>query len=93
MRLRSNVTLRLERGAVIEASAVAAEYDAAEPNEWDKFQDFGHSHFHNSLIWGEGLENIAIIGGGRISGKALARERGAGGDKATSESSLPAWTI
>jgi polygalacturonase len=82
VRLRSNVTLRLERGAVIEASAVAAEYDAAEPNEWDKFQDFGHSHFHNSLIWGEGLENIAIIGGGRISGKALARERGAGGDKA-----------
>lgn len=83
LRLRSNVTLRLERGALIEASSDATAYDAAEPNQWDKFQDFGHSHFHNSLIWGDGLENIAIVGGGRISAKALTRgERGGGGDKA-----------
>lgn len=82
VRLRSNVTLRLERGAAIEASSEASTYDPPEPNQWDKFQDFGHSHFHNSLIWGEGLENIAIVGGGRISGKALSRERGGGGDKA-----------
>jgi len=77
IRLRSNITLRLERGSVIEASATASEYDPPEPNEWDKFQDFGHSHFHNSLIWGEGLENIAITGGGRISGKALVRNAAA----------------
>src|ERR1017187_9062657 len=57
VRLRSNVPLRLEPGSVIEASTEAAEYDSAEPNQWDKFQDFGHSHFHNSLIWGEELEN------------------------------------
>jgi len=82
VRLRSNVTLRLERGALIEASSDVSRYDAAEPNQWDKFQDAGHSHFHNSLIWGESLENIAIVGGGRISGKALGRERGGGGDKA-----------
>jgi polygalacturonase len=83
IRLRSNVTLRLERGSLIEASSEASAYDAAEPNQWDKFQDAGHSHFHNSLIWGDGLENIAIVGGGRISGKALTRgERGGGGDKA-----------
>jgi hypothetical protein len=80
--LRSNVTLHLDRGAVIEASSEASAYDPPEPNESDKFQDFGHSHFHNSLIWGEGLENIAITGGGRISGAALVRERGATGDKA-----------
>jgi polygalacturonase len=81
--LRSNVTLHLEQGAVIEASSSDAEYDPPEPNQSDKFQDFGHSHFHNSLIWGEGLENIAITGPGRISGKALTREeRSAGGDKA-----------
>jgi polygalacturonase len=82
IRLRSNITLQLDRGSVIEASSAAAEYDAAEPNEWDKFQDFGHSHFHNSLIWGENVENIAVTGGGRISGKALVRERGGAGDKA-----------
>ncbi len=83
LRLRSNVTLHLQAGAVLEASAETAAYDAAEPNEWDKFQDFGHSHFHNSLIWGEGVENVAITGGGRISAKALMRgERGGGADKA-----------
>src|SRR5208337_3126824 len=72
IRLRSHVTLHLERGALIEASSQAA-YDPPEPNLSDKFQDFGHSHFHNSLIWGENIENIAIVGGGRISGKALTR--------------------
>jgi len=30
-----------------------------------------HSHFHNSLIWGEHLENIAIVGFGRIDGYGL----------------------
>ena len=83
IRMRSNVTLLLDRGATIEASSAASEYDAPEPDQWDKFQDFGHSHFHNSLIWGEGLENIAIAGFGRISGTALTRgDRNTGGDKA-----------
>jgi polygalacturonase len=80
IRLRSNITLQLEHGARIEASADPAAYDAPEPNESDKYQDFGHSHFHNSLIWGEGLENVSIIGGGLISGEALVhadRDRGA----------------
>ena len=80
--LRSKVDLRLDRGAVIEASADPNAYDAPEPNQWDKFQDFGHSHFHNSLIWGENLENVSITGGGLISGKALVRERGGAGNKA-----------
>src|SRR5450432_1298562 len=82
VRLRSNVTLHLERGALIEASSEASAYDPPEPNQWDKFQDFGHSHWHNSLLWGEGLSNVAITGPGLISGKALVRERGGGGDKA-----------
>jgi polygalacturonase len=82
IRLKSNITLQFEHGTTLEASADVAAYDAAEPNQWDKFQDFGHSHWHNSLIWGESLENISIIGGGLISGKALTRgERGGGGDK------------
>ena len=75
--------LQFEPGSTLEASADPAAYDAPEPNQWDKFQDFGHSHFHNSLIWGEGLENVSILGGGLINGKALTRgERGGGGDKA-----------
>ena len=82
IRLRSNITLQLEHGTVIEASPDVTAYDAAEPNQWDRFQDFGHSHWHNSLIWGDGLENVSIVGPGLITGKALGRERGGGGDKA-----------
>jgi len=82
IRLRSNLTLQFEPGATLEASADPSAYDAPEPSQWEKFQDFGHTHFHNSLIWGEGLENVSIEGPGLISGKALARERGAAGDKA-----------
>jgi polygalacturonase len=33
-------------------------YDAAEPNTaWDAYQDYGHNHWHNSLIWGEGIND------------------------------------
>lgn len=71
--LKSNVTLYLEQGATILATSDPEAYDAPEPNQWDKYQDFGHSHFHNSLIWGEELENVAILGMGRIYGKGLTR--------------------
>ena len=73
--LRSNVALHLDSGATIVAADAnaGAGYDLAEPNPWDQYQDFGHSHWHNSLIWGEGLENVAIGGAGRIWGKGLSR--------------------
>ncbi|MGD0516405.1 MAG: glycoside hydrolase family 28 protein [Thermoguttaceae bacterium] len=74
--LAGNIALFLDHGAVIEASADSKVYDEGEPNVWgDKFeyQDFGHSHFHNSLIWGENLENVSILGLGRIHGKGLSR--------------------
>jgi polygalacturonase len=76
IRLRSRITLQLEAGATLIAATPApgfGAYDAAEPNAWDAYQDFGHSHWHNSLIWGEDLEEIAILGPGRIHGKGLTR--------------------
>ena len=80
--LRSNITLELQNGSTIQATEDASAYDAAEPNTWDKFQDYGHSHWHNSLIWGENLQNIAIIGSGLFDGKTLTRGLlGAGADK------------
>ncbi|HEY1240854.1 MAG TPA: glycosyl hydrolase family 28-related protein [Bryobacteraceae bacterium] len=73
--LRSNITLFLDSGAVLRASADPEAYDPAEPNpSIEKYQDYGHSHWRNSLIWGEGLENVAILGQGLIDGKALTRE-------------------
>jgi len=75
IRLKSNVALYLDQGATIVAAETkpGVAYDLPEPNQWDAYQDFGHSHWHNSLIWGENLENISILGPGRIWGKGLVR--------------------
>jgi polygalacturonase len=75
IRLKSNITLYLDQGATIIAAetTATARYDPPEPNESDAYQDFGHSHWHNSLIWGENLENVSIIGPGRIWGRGLVR--------------------
>ena len=73
--LKSNVTLYLEFGAVIKAAADSvAPYDPAEDTVSTKYQDYGHSHWHNSLIWGEHIENVAIIGPGLIWGEGLDRD-------------------
>jgi polygalacturonase len=82
--LKSNIALHLAPGATILAAEPstngnAPAYDHAESNApWESYQDFGHNHWHNSLIWGEGLENISIIGAGLIWGKGLSRGWGAG---------------
>ncbi|HTG85700.1 MAG TPA: glycosyl hydrolase family 28-related protein [Pyrinomonadaceae bacterium] len=76
IRLKSNVGLYISHGAIIVAADPRdgdGKYDLPEPNAWDQYQDFGHSHWHNSLIWGENLENISITGPGRIWGKGLVR--------------------
>jgi len=91
IRLRSNVALYLDAGSVIIAADPATDkgrYDDAEPNPWDAYQDFGHSHWHNSLIWGEGLENIAILGPGRIWGRGLTRS-GPGANRPLKAGDMP----
>jgi polygalacturonase len=75
--LQSNVTLYLDSGAVLRASSDPEAYDPAESNPAvEKYQDYGHSHWRNSLLWGEGLENVAILGQGLIDGHAMTREAG-----------------
>ena len=81
--LKSRITLYLEQGATVVAADPAADsahgYDSAEPNKpWEDYQDYGHNHWHNSLIWGEGLNDIAICGPGLIWGKGMSRGWGAG---------------
>ena len=83
IRLKSKVTLLLGNGSTIVAADPPEKgkpgYDSAESNKpWEDYQDFGHNHWHNSLIWGEGLENISICGPGLIWGKGLSRGEGAG---------------
>jgi len=73
IRLKSLVALMLEPGAIIVASTPPG-YDAAESNApWEEFQDFGHNHWHNSLIWGENIHDVAILGPGQIFGHGLSR--------------------
>ena len=81
IRLKSHIGLFLDHGALILAADPADHkggYDPAEPNEWDMYQDHGHSHWQNSLIWGEGLTDISISGPGKIYGKGLRTGRQSG---------------
>ena len=66
--LKSHVGLYLSQGATILAADSplpeqttgynGGTYDAAEPNTpWEDYQDYGHNHWHNSLIWGENLRH------------------------------------
>jgi polygalacturonase len=78
--LKSNVALYLDQGATIVAAdpKEGHRYDNPEPNEkWEFYQDFGHTHWRNSLIWGENLQNVSILGPGTIYGKGLVRSGGA----------------
>ena len=38
---------------------------------WEAYQDYGHNHWPNSLFYGEGLEDVSIVGPGLIHGKGL----------------------
>jgi polygalacturonase len=81
IRLKSNITLHLDAGAAIVAATVPQDglpvggYDHAEPQDpaIERYQDYGHNHWHNSLIWGEGLHDIAVTGTGLIWGKGLSQ--------------------
>ncbi|HSH10064.1 MAG TPA: glycosyl hydrolase family 28 protein [Oceanipulchritudo sp.] len=75
--LKSDITLYLDSGARLLAATPSEEigqYDLPEPNVWGdehKYQDFGHSHWHNSLLWGEDLDNVTIAGPGLRDGAGL----------------------
>ncbi len=76
IRLKSHVTLYIESGATVIAAFPTEHegFDPAEYNEHTRFQDFGHSHWKNSLIWGIDLEHVTISGPGTIYGMGLTRE-------------------
>lgn len=76
-------------------------YDLIEKNQWTglpmwnrpnpnpaAYQDFGHCYWHNSLIWGDGITNVSILGPGTIYGRGLSRGDGptnlGGGNKSIS---------
>jgi polygalacturonase len=95
IRLKSKVNLHLDQGATIIAADspkpgettgyMGGTYDPAEPKTaWDAYQDYGHNHWHNSLIWGEEITDISITGPGLIWGKGLSFGAGPGRPPAAS---------
>ncbi|ADW67523.1 rhamnogalacturonidase [Granulicella tundricola] len=89
IRLKSNVALFLSQGAILLAAEspkpgettgqLGGTYDPAEPQgDFEPFQDYGHNHWHNSLIWGENIHNVSISGPGLIYGKGLSYGAGPG---------------
>lgn len=76
IRLKSNITIHIESGATLLAAFPTEKegYDLAEPNPDNPFQDFGHSHWQNSLLWAIGQHDITICGNGLINGQGLTRE-------------------
>ncbi len=90
--LKSNITIYLDNGATILAADPKIDkgkYDGFEPNEFDMYQDFGHSHWKNSLMCGIGIENFAIVGQGKIDGRGLSK-RSPGPNKPRTEGETPA---
>ena len=102
IRLKSNVELYLSRGCVVVAADSpqpgeatgyrGGTYDPAGPAQaWEQYQDYGHNHWANSLFYGEGLEDISIVGPGMIWGRGLSHGskpgsiRGAGNKSFTAE--------
>jgi polygalacturonase len=89
IRLKSFVALYLQQGATVLAADsplpgqttgyMGGNYDSAESNTaWDSYQDYGHNHWHNSLIWGEEIHDFGIFGPGLIWGKGLSHGGGKG---------------
>ena len=93
--LKSHVDLWLQSGCTILAADSpkpgettgynGGTYDAAEPNDpWTPYQDYGHNHWHNSLLWAENEHDFGIFGTGLIYGKGLSfGSRGTRGDYTT----------
>ncbi|KQN01468.1 glycoside hydrolase [Sphingobium sp. Leaf26] len=77
IRLKSHITLLLMPGSLIEAADPRrhkGRYDLPEGVYEEQFIDYGVAHFHNALIYGDGVTDVAIVGRGLIHGLGLDRE-------------------
>jgi polygalacturonase len=65
--LKSNVSLVLETGAVLLGSANRGDYPSVQPG----LRSYTDVYVHQSLIYGENLDRVAILGHGVIDGQGV----------------------
>lgn len=74
IKLQNNITIHLDNGAkligAVPTKTQGYEVDEKEPS-YGIYQDFGHNHWRNSLIWAENVSNISLIGNGEINGHGI----------------------
>jgi hypothetical protein len=74
VRLRSRVTIQLAAGATLVASPDDADFDPVEELGYESFADAETSSFRFALLQGQGLEDVHILGPGRIDGNRTSRD-------------------
>jgi hypothetical protein len=68
----SNVRVSLGGATITTGGTIdSAESDSQIATQYPSCQDDGHEHWHNALIWGENVSNVAFIGPGKIDGAGL----------------------
>ena len=73
LRLRSRVTLRLTAGAALIASPDDGDFDPHEELGYDSFADRETTDVSFALLQGRGLQQVRIVGPGRIEGNRSRR--------------------
>lgn len=87
IRLQSKVGIYLSQGCTILAADSPKDgeatgysggvYDPAGPEQpWERYQDYGHNHWPNSLFYGENISDFSIVGPGLVHGKGLSFGQG-----------------
>ncbi|UCD28692.1 MAG: glycoside hydrolase family 28 protein [Planctomycetota bacterium] len=71
VRLKSNVTLYLEAGAILLGTKDIENY----PRIVSNFRSYTDNYTYQSLIYGENVQNVAIIGRGAIDGQGAKFKR------------------
>ena len=66
LHLKGSITLHLDSGATLLGSTLKEDYDPPETLDFKNDADVETTYFHQSLIWGENVERIAITGEGAI---------------------------
>jgi len=74
LHLRSHTTIQLAAGATLIASRDDASFDPVEQPAYDTFADAETTSFRFALLQGQGLQDVRILGPGRIDGNRTSRD-------------------